>query len=153
MSFAVAFFALLGWTMTVSSQEGTLQGLAGKFALGEGLVVQELGFDSDCDKSVSDAIASVAELVDETYGDVVDAVLLWWREDDGDLVDALVDALGPLADSGVIWLMTPKPGRSGHVEPEDIADAAPTSGLQSTSNISAAKDWQGTRLVAPKSRR
>ena len=153
MRFAVAFFALLGWTMTVSSQEGSLQGLAGKFALGEGLVVQQLGFDSDCDKSVSDAIASVAELVDESYGDVVDAVLLWWREDDGDLVDALVDALGPLADSGVIWLMTPKPGRPGHVETEDIADAAPTSGLQSTSNISAAKDWQGTRLVAPKSRR
>jgi len=46
--------------MTVSSQEGSLQGLAGKFALGEGLVVQQLGFDSDCDKSVSDAIASVA---------------------------------------------------------------------------------------------
>ena len=68
-------------------------------------------------------------------------------------LDALVDALGPLADSGVIWLMTPKPGRPGHVEPEDIADAAPTSGLQSTSNISAATDWQGTRLVAPKSRR
>ena len=152
MWFAVAFFAFLGWTKTVSSQEGALKGLAGKFALGEGLVVQELGFDSDCDKSVSDAIASVAELVDETYGDVVDAVLLWWREDDGDLVDALVDALGPLADSGVIWLMTPKPGRPGHVEPEDIADAAPTSGLQSTSNISAATDGQGTRLVAPKSR-
>ena len=49
--------------------------------------------------------------------------------------------------------MTPKPGRPGHVEPEDIADAAPTSGLQSTNSISAAKDWQGTRLVAPKSRR
>jgi hypothetical protein len=102
---------------------------------------------------VSDAIASIAELVDETYDDVVDAVLLWWRAEDGDLVDALVDALGPLADSGVIWLMTPKPGRDGHVEPEDIADAAPTSGLQATSAINAAPEWQGTRLVAPKSRR
>ncbi len=112
----------------MSSQEGTLAGLAGKFGLGEGLVVQELGFDVDCDQSVSDAIASVSELVDETYDDVVDAVLLWWRDEDGDLVDALVDALGPLADNGVIWLMTPKPGRDGHVEPEDIADAAPTSG-------------------------
>ena len=137
----------------MSSQESALTGLAGKFGLGAGLVVQELGFDSDCDESVSDAIGSVAELVDESYGDVVDAVLLWWREDDGDLVDSLVDALGPLADSGVIWLMTPKPGRAGHVEPEDIADAALTSGLQATSNISAAKDWQGARLVAPKSRR
>ncbi len=153
MGFAVAFWPLLGWTKTVSSQEGTLAGLAGKVGLGEGLVVQERGFDVDCDQSVSDAIASVAELVDETYDDVVDAVLLWWRDEDGDLVDALVDALGPLADNGVIWLMTPKPGRDGHVEPEDIADAAPTSGLQATSNINAAPDWQGTRLVAPKSRR
>lgn len=150
---AVAFCSLLGWTKTVSSQESALAGLAGKFGLGEGLVVQELGFDTDCDQMVSDAIASVAELVDETYDDVVDVVLLWWREDDGDLVDALVDALGPLADSGVIWLMTPKPGREGHVEPEDIADAAPTSGLQATSHINAAPEWQGTRLVAPKSRR
>lgn len=137
----------------MSSQESTLAGLAGKFGLGEGLVVQELGFDTDCDQMVSDAIASIAELVDETYDDVVDAVLLWWRDEDGDLVDALVDALGPLADSGVIWLMTPKPGREGHVEPEDIADAAPTSGLQATSAINAASEWQGTRLVAPKSRR
>ena len=38
------------------------------------------------------------------------------REDDGDLVDALVDAITPLADHGVIWLLTPKAGRAGHVE-------------------------------------
>jgi len=153
MTIAVAFLSGLGWTRQVSSQEGAAPGLASKFGLGEGLIVQELGFDVDCDKSVSDAIAAAAELVDEAFEDVVDAVLLWWRADDGDLVDTLVDALGPLADNGVIWLMTPKPGRSGHVEPEDIADAAPTAGLQSTSNINAAPDWQGTRLVAPKSRR
>ena len=39
------------------------------------------------------------------------------------------------------------------VPPEDIADAAPTSGLQATSHINAPPEWQGTRLVAPKSRR
>ena len=85
--------------------------------------------------------------------DVVDAVIMWWRDDDGDLVDGLVDAIGPLADHGVIWLMTPKPGRSGHIEAEDIADAAPTAGLQPTSTISAGSNWQGTRLVAPRSKR
>jgi len=137
----------------VSSSEGTLAGLAGKFGLVEGWVVQEFGFDEDCDAAVSDAIASVAELVAEDYDDIVDAVLLWWRDDDGDLVDALVDSLVPLADNGVIWLMTPKPGRAGHVEPSDISDAAPTAGLQATSTINAAANWQGTRLVAPKSRR
>lgn len=127
--------------------------LAGKFGFAEGYVVQEIGFDVDCDQSISDAAKSVAELVDESFQDIVDAVILWWREDDGDLVDALVDALGPLADNGVIWLMTPKAGRDGHVEASDIADAAPTAGLQATSTINAAPDWQGTRLVAPKARR
>jgi hypothetical protein len=80
-------------------------------------------------------------------------VLMWWREDDGDLVDALVDALTPLADGGYIWLLTPKAGRAGHVEPSDIGEAAPTAGLAQTSSVSAARDWSGSRLVAPKARR
>lgn len=133
--------------------EGNAQALAQKLGIAPGWVVQEVGYDTDVDDSITDAIEAVGQLVNEDYNDVVDAVLLWWRNEDGDLVDALVDALGPLADEGVIWLMTPKPGRSGHVEPSDISDAAPTSGLQATSTISAASDWQGTRLVAPKSRR
>lgn len=128
-------------------------GLAGKLGIAPGQVVQQLGFSDDCDAAVSQSVAAVAELVDEEFDEVVDAVLMWWRSEDGDLVDALVDALAPLADSGVIWLMTPKAGRSGHVEASEIADAAPTAGLQSTSTISAATDWQGTRLVAPKARR
>jgi hypothetical protein len=66
------------------------------------------------------------------------------------LVDALVDAIGPLTDQGVVWLLTPKPGRPGHVEPQEIAEAAPTAGLAQTSTVSAARDWQGTRLVAPR---
>ena len=89
----------------------------------------------------------------EDYDDVVDVVLLWWREDDGDLVDALVDALTDLADGGVVWLLTPKAGRPGHVEPSDIGDAAPTAGLNQTSSVSAAGEWSGTRLVAPKAAR
>lgn len=133
--------------------EGNAQALAIKLGIAPGWVVQEVGYDTDVDDSITDAIESVGQLVNEDYNDVVDAVLIWWRNQDGDLVDALVDALGPLADDGVIWLMTPKAGRPGHVEPSDISDAAPTSGLQATSTISAAADWQGTRLVAPKSRR
>mgnify|MGYP006285511659 CR=1 FL=1 len=133
--------------------ENPPDGLAGKLGIARGIVVQQLGAGADSDDAVTSAIAAVAELVDVDYEEVVDAVLMWWRDDDGDLVDALVDALGPLADSGVIWLMTPKSGRPGHVEASDIADAAPTAGLQATSTISAAPDWQGTRLVAPKARR
>jgi hypothetical protein len=114
------------------------------------MVVQEIGYDEDCDDALRTTIVerSGNELVDVDYDDVVDAVLLWWRDDDGDLVDALVDALSPLADGGVIWLLTPKAGRDGHVEPSDIAEAAPTAGLSQTTSISAAADWNGARLVA-----
>lgn len=126
-----------------------------KLGITPGSVVQEIGYDDDCDDELRDLIVarSGSDLVDEDYDDVVDVVLLWWRDGDGDLVDALVDALHPLADSGVIWLLTPKAGRTDHVEPSDISEAAPTAGLQQTSSISACRDWNGARLVAPKAAR
>ncbi|HEY8114411.1 MAG TPA: DUF3052 domain-containing protein [Actinomycetes bacterium] len=129
--------------------------LAGRLGLSSGQIVQEIGYDDDCDDALRDSVAAVtgSELVDEEYDDVVDAVLLWWRDGDGDLVDALVDALTTLADGGTIWLLTPKAGRDGHVEPSDIGEAAPTAGLAQTSTVSAAPDWSGTRLVTPKSAR
>jgi hypothetical protein len=119
------------------------------------MVVQELGYDEDVDEKLRAAIVerSGSELADEDADDVVDVVLLWWRDGDGDLVDALVDAIGPLADNGVVWLLTPKAGRPGHVAPSDISEAAPTAGLAQTSSISAARDWAGARLVAPKAAR
>ena len=130
-------------------------GLADKMSLAPGNVVQEIGWDDDCDEELRRIITERTgqDLVDEDYDDVVDAVMMWWREGDGDLVDALVDALAPLADHGVIWLLTPKAGRDGHVEPSDIGESAPTAGLSQTSSVSAARDWLGTRLVSPKARR
>lgn len=140
--------------MTAASQDGA-RDRARRLGLQAGQTVQEIGYDDDVDEELRVAIESVidSELVDEDFDDVVDVVVMWWREDDGDLVDALVDAIGPLADHGVVWLMTPKPGREGHVEAEDISDAAPTAGLQQTSTISAGAQWQGTRLVAPRAKR
>ena len=129
--------------------------LADRLGIKPGQVVQELGYDDDCDEQLREEIAGLkdVELVDEDYDDVVDVVLMWWRDGDGDLVEALLDALTPLADGGYIWLLTPKAGREGHVEPSDIGEAAPTAGLSQTSSVSAARDWSGTRLVAPKARR
>ncbi len=128
---------------------------ARQLGLDAGITVQEIGNDQDCDQGLRAGIEAVigAPMVDEDFDDVVDVVVMWWREDDGDLVDALVDALGLLADHGVVWLLTPKPGREGHVEAEDISDAAPTAGLQQTSSVSAGANWQGTRLVAPRAKR
>jgi hypothetical protein len=130
------------------------RGLAERLGIEPGMVVQEIGYDEDADDELRDAIEERAgtELVDEDSDEVVDVVLLWWREDDGDLVDALIAAIGPLADSGVVWLLAPKSGRDGHVEASEIAEAAPTAGLSQTSSISAARDWAGHRLVTPKSR-
>jgi hypothetical protein len=129
--------------------------MATRLGLEAGWVVQEIGYDDDCDDDLRDAIREVTgePFAGEDTDEVVDAVLLWFREDDGDLVDALVDALAPLAANGVIWLLTPKAGRPGHIEPSDVNEAAPTAGLSQTSSISAGPDWSGTRLVAPKSGR
>lgn len=124
---------------------------ADRFGIEPGMVVMEMGYDDDVDHDLRDALIDrCGELVDEDTDEVVDAVLLWFREDDGDLVDLLVDALGPLADNGMVWVLTPKAGRVGHVEPSDISEAAPTAGLAQTSSLNAGKDWSGARLVAPR---
>jgi hypothetical protein len=129
--------------------------MADRLGLRAGQVVQEFGYDDDVDMELRDSVQGVtgSEMVDDEVQEVVDVVIYWWRDGDGDLVDDLMDALTNLADGGVIWLLTPKSGRPGHVEPSEIEDAAPTAGLHATSSISAAPDWSGTRLAAPRSRR
>jgi hypothetical protein len=121
--------------------------------LAKGDLVLEVGFDSDCDSTLRDEIRGITEteLIENSTTDVVDAVIIWWRDGDGDLVDELMDAITYLAENGSIWVLTPKVGRDGHVEPSDIQDAAPLAGLSQTSTIALAKDWSATRLVARKS--
>lgn len=126
-----------------------------KLGFARGQMVQEFGYDTDVDDDLRVAIEDVTgtELEDEDYGDVADAVAVWWRDEDGDLVDALVDALTNLADKGFVVLLTPKAGRGGHVEPSEIEEAALTAGLHPSGSVAASHDWTGTRLVAPKSAR
>ncbi|GAB3623805.1 DUF3052 domain-containing protein [Mariniluteicoccus endophyticus] len=125
--------------------------IADKLGLRQGMVVQELGWDEDVDDDFRVAIEDSidGELVEEAM-EAVDSVLLWWREEDGDLVDGLVDALTDLTAGGSIWLMTPKVGREGHVEPADIAEAATTAGFSQTGTAGVSTDWAATRLVRPK---
>jgi len=126
---------------------------ARKLGIEKAQLVQELGWDEDTDDDirvdVEDACGS--ELLDEDADDVVDVVLLWWRNDDGDLVDRLMDAITPLAEDGVIWVVTPKTGQPGHVQPAEIAESAPTAGLMQTSSANLG-DWIASRLVQPKSK-
>lgn len=116
-------------------------------------VVQELGWDEDSDDDLRADVEEVcgSELLDDDADEVIDVVLLWWRDGDGDLVDRLMDAIAPLAEDGVIWVLTPKTGKPGHVQPADIAEAAPTAGLMQTSSANLG-DWSGSRLVQPKSK-
>lgn len=115
-------------------------------------LILEVGFDADCDASLREQIMAITgtSFLEGSTSEVVDAVIVWWREGDGDLVDELMDGLTYLSDSGAIWVLTPKAGRAGHVEPSDIQDAAPIAGLSQTSTIALAKDWSATRLVARK---
>ena len=141
--------------MAAAEDAGRGSDIAGKLGVEPGMVVQELGWDTDVDEAVRDAVEERAgdDLLDEDADEVVDLVLMWWREGDGDLVDALVDAIGPLAENGVIWVLTPKTGRGGHVEPSEIAEAALTAGLSQTSNVSVGDRWAGARLVSPRAAR
>lgn len=111
-------------------------------------VVQELGWDEDTDDDIRADVedASGAELLDEDADEVVDVVLLWWREDDGDLVDGLVDAARPMDENGRIWLLTPGAGRPGFVDPGLIDESAQLAGLTGTSAIRLGQ-WQGNCLV------
>lgn len=115
-------------------------------------VIQELGWDDDVDEQLRLDIEKVTgnALVDGDYGDVVDGVILWWRDADGDLTDALVDTLTDLVEEGKVWLLTPKVGRDGYVANGDISEAAPIAGLATTSTLSASADWAATRLSTPK---
>ncbi|WP_216208592.1 DUF3052 domain-containing protein [Amycolatopsis aidingensis] len=140
----------------VAAGDAEQNSVAERLGIRPDMVVQEIGWDEDVDEDVRSAIEELieGELLDEDADEVVDVVLLWWREDDGDLGDALLDARVPIDENGVIWVLTPKTGQPGHVEPSDIAEAVPAAGLSQTSNASIGAHWAGTRLVPrSKSRR
>ncbi|MFF9395831.1 DUF3052 domain-containing protein [Streptomyces griseoluteus] len=121
--------------------------LADRLEITAGQVVREIGWDEDCDDRLR---AAVEEWTGDALAgaggeDPADAVLLWWREQDGDLFDALTDALTGLTTGGPIWLLTPHPGRDGYVEPAEIAESATAAGLSRTP-LDVAVSWAGTRL-------
>ncbi len=118
-----------------------------------GDVIQEFLYDDDCDEDLRASLEKHTgqQLADEDFGDVADGALIWWRAEDAeeeDLADVLVDALANLDNGGLVWVLTPKPGRPGHVPPAEVESAATTTGLHSTSAISAGAEWSGIRLIA-----
>ena len=121
----------------------------------KGQLILEIGHASDCDEKLRQEICDITgtKFIEGETSEVVDSVLLWWREDDGDLVDELVDGLTYLTETGPIWVLTPKVGRDGHVHPSDIQDAANTAGLSQTSTIAIAPNWSATKIVHRKAKK
>jgi len=136
-----------------SAQPGNGAGIAERLGLNPGMIVMESGFDDDADEDLREAIVERTgeEMVGEDSDEVVDVVLLWYRDGDDDLADVLVDTISPLADDGFIWLLTPKRGRDDYVEPSDIAEAASIAGLSQTSITTVGDGWSAARLVGRKS--
>lgn len=125
---------------------------AAKLGFEPDTVIQELGWDEDADEQMRVAIEQTCGnvLVDGDYGEVVDGVVLWWRDGDGDLTDALVDTLRDVVEGGPVWLFTPKIGRDGYVEGADISEAAPIAGLSTTTTTTASDAWASTKLSTHK---
>ena len=123
-----------------------------QLGLANGIVVQELGWDDDVDEDLRQAVMEEidSELIEES-ADSVDAVLLWLRREDGDVMDLLIDSLTDLGASGFLWVLTPKIGRPGHVPQSDLAEGVVAAGLCLTTTASVSKDWSAVRVVRPKS--
>lgn len=121
------------------------------FGLDAGMAIQELEWDEDTDPDlrgeIMDAIG--AGMIEDAV-EAVDVAALWWRRDDDDVVDGLVDAMKDLALTGLIWLLTPKIGRSGHVSPDDLAEGTATVGLSLTSSADVSPERQAHKVVHPK---
>ena len=140
----------------MDNAEGKDHAVSGADLLGfeMGMLVQEVGWDEDVDADLRDDIMDTidAEMVEEPL-EAVDAVVLWWREEDGDVADGLVDAMTDLAEAGPIWLFTPKVGRPGFISAASIAEGVTVAGLTLTKTASVAPDWQATKVLRPKGSR
>ncbi len=131
----------------------TGSGAAQRLGFAPEQVVQEFGWDDDVDDEFRLAVEDVcgAEMEDDDYTGVADAVLLWFRGGDGDLGDALVDMVGVLEDGGFVVLLTPK-SSGEEVDASEIDEAAVTAGLHSAGTFNPSPDWRAHKLVSPKSK-
>lgn len=126
--------------------------VVGRLGFGPEQVVLELGWDDDTDPALREGIetATGGPLEDDGYTGSADASLLWWRAEDGDLADGIVDAMGTLVDGGFIVVCTPRPGRPGALDVAEIDEAATTAGMHTSGRLNVGADWTATRVVAPR---
>ena len=72
-----------------------LGSMATRLGFESGYLIAEAGHRADCDEELRQSIMQITgnQFITDDVHEVVDAVLLWWRDRDGDLVDELVDGL------------------------------------------------------------
>lgn len=123
--------------------------VADELGIEPGMVVQGRNWGQDSARLLTGLRTAVTErsggeLLDESADEVVDVVLLCWRTGDGDLVDALMDAMGNLAEDGAIWVLSPHGGQD---EADELAESVPTAGLARIVNVVTLDNgWSATRV-------
>ncbi|MGB3187600.1 MAG: DUF3052 domain-containing protein [Ornithinimicrobium sp.] len=134
------------------TDSGTVAGVAKKLGFKAEQIVIEFGYDDDVDHDFRGAVEEIVNspLEDEDYDGVVDAVVLWWRDGEGDLTDELVDALTMVEEGGFIVLVTPGIGRGDRVEAFAVQEACTTSGLTASGAVPMSAQWYAQRLVGRK---
>ncbi|MEU9037202.1 DUF3052 family protein [Streptomyces sp. NPDC048352] len=126
--------------------------MAARLGVTAGQRVMEVGFDHDVDDGLRagiEGLTGTAMLDDDAAdaaGTAVDAVLMWFRLGDGDLPFLLDDARVPLAEGGTVWVVTPVAGKPGHVDPDEVGEAAQDIGMAATACVPLGA-WQATPVV------
>lgn len=130
------------------THQGALRGALERLGFTADQIVVEFGYDSDVDEEVRGQVEALTEgaLEGDDYDGVVDAVLLWWRDGEGDLADELVDAMSTLDDGGFIILLTPGPGMPDRVPAHELQEACTTCSLSAAGPVPVG-EWIAQRLV------
>lgn len=135
------------------ANEGNTKQGAGVERLGfaHDMIVLEYGYDDDVDSDFREQVEQIVggPLEGEDYTGIVDAVLLWWRDGDGDLTDELVNCVSLLEDGGFIALVTPGSGRQDRLAAHDVQEAGETAGLTASGPVPLGdgREWHVQRLV------
>lgn len=126
--------------------------LARRLGFRTGQVVMEIGYHNDVDQMLREDIERVTgrSMVDEEHRGWVDVVLLWHRQDDGDLADTLAEAVPSLTEKCHVLILTPEPGREGHVARHAIAEALSATTLVKDPTV--VDGWTVLRLVDPRTK-
>jgi len=139
-------------TQAVATTEGSETlgaSVVSRLGITPGMVVQEFGYDADVCEALRAGVeaASGEKLVDEDFGDVTDAAIVWFRRGDDDLADLLMDVQSLLDSGSQVVLLTPKSGRDGYVVASEVEEGSSLAGLHATSSFVVDADWAATVLV------